>query len=167
MSNIVSIARHNNHPPETKKRSILIQISNFRPFQRQRENSPAFFSNREFPIFDNDLTNDLTIVDDSEDSEDEEDAVDEGIEKDGHGGCTSGGGGWANLPHILLEDILSYVPQKDRYSAALVCRRWAETFSAPRVWNKVEIHADSFMCKKVTSMDVSLYKSFLESFVFW
>ena len=141
MSSIASIV-HNNHPRETKKRSILIQIENFRPFQRQRENSPEIFGrDREFPIF-----NDLTIVDDS-DSEDEEDSVDEGIEKDGKG-CTSGGG-WANLPHILLEDIMSYVPQKDRYSAALVCRRWAETFSAPRVWNNVEIHANSFMCKKV------------------
>lgn len=111
-------------------------------YLRQRENSPEIFGrDREFPIF-----NDLTIVDDS-DSEDEEDSVDEGIEKDGKG-CTSGGG-WANLPHILLEDIMSYVPQKDRYSAALVCRRWAETFSAPRVWNNVEIHANSFMCKKM------------------
>ena len=88
----------------------------------------------------------MTIIDHDTDSEEEEEEADEGIDE-ALGGASSSSG-WSTLPHILLEDILAYVPQKDRHAAALVCRRWAQTFSAPRVWKKVEIHPNSFMCKK-------------------
>jgi len=109
-------------------------------YLQQRLRSPSF-PRREFPEFE-----DLTIVDHDTDSEDE---ADEGIDDSVGGSSSSSSNGWSTLPHILLEDILAYVPQKDRHAAALVCRRWAETFSAPRVWRKIEIHPNSFMCKKM------------------
>jgi len=105
-------------------------------YLHQRHNSPIS-GRREFPNF-----SDLQIIDD----DDSDDEVDEGIDDVAE---SSAPYGWSTLPHILLEDILAYVPQKDRYAAALVCRRWADTFSAPRVWRKIEVHANSFMCKKM------------------
>jgi len=103
-------------------------------YLQQRQNSPASPRKR-FPDFP------LAIADvDDSDSEDE---VDEGIDDD------EAPNGWSTLPHVLLEDILAFVPQKDRHAAALVCRRWAQTFTAPRVWRKIEIRPNSFMCKKM------------------
>ncbi|KAJ6647067.1 F-box/LRR-repeat protein 3 [Pseudolycoriella hygida] len=42
---------------------------------------------------------------------------------------------WCYLPDILLEQIFSYLPVKDRYYASLVCRNWNEAFYMPQVWS--------------------------------
>ncbi|KAJ8305277.1 hypothetical protein KUTeg_015822 [Tegillarca granosa] len=42
--------------------------------------------------------------------------------------------GWMDLPEILLEDIFCLLTPKYRHYASQVCRRWYETFYAPRVW---------------------------------
>lgn len=41
---------------------------------------------------------------------------------------------WEDLPDILLEDIFTLLEPRHRHEASQVCRRWYETFYAPRVW---------------------------------
>ncbi|KAK3102902.1 hypothetical protein FSP39_014811 [Pinctada imbricata] len=42
--------------------------------------------------------------------------------------------GWADLPQILLEDILTMLDPRRRHVASQVCRAWYQAFYAPRVW---------------------------------
>lgn len=41
---------------------------------------------------------------------------------------------WNNLPHHIIVRILSYLDHRDRHAAAVTCKRWAECFANPSLW---------------------------------
>ncbi|XP_062566450.1 uncharacterized protein LOC134228773 [Saccostrea cucullata] len=62
---------------------------------------------------------------------------------------------WEDLPDILLEDIFTLLEPRYRHEASQVCRRWYETFYAPRVW-------EHFMLKGniLTKRRYSIFKGY-------
>ncbi|XP_066981558.1 uncharacterized protein [Macrobrachium rosenbergii] len=56
-------------------------------------------------------------------------------------------GHWHLLPDLLLEKIFQYLSLSHRYIASMVCRRWYEAFSFPRVWYTFVLH-DELLTKR-------------------
>ena len=43
---------------------------------------------------------------------------------------------WTGLPDLIIIQIFSYLDDKDRFRASLVCWRWARLFKSPSLWRK-------------------------------
>ncbi|KAK7069064.1 hypothetical protein SK128_017452 [Halocaridina rubra] len=56
-------------------------------------------------------------------------------------------GYWHLLPDLLLEKVFQYLSLSQRYCASMVCRRWYEAFSYPRVWYTFVLH-DELLTKR-------------------
>ncbi|GAB1607943.1 uncharacterized protein LOC115226514 [Argonauta hians] len=56
--------------------------------------------------------------------------------------------GWAALPDILLEQVLSMLSPKHRHQCSMVCRRWYRYFYTPKVWENFVLNDRSFTRKK-------------------
>ncbi|XP_064081402.1 uncharacterized protein LOC135197996 [Macrobrachium nipponense] len=54
---------------------------------------------------------------------------------------------WNLLPDLLLEKVFQYLSLSQRYIASMVCRRWYEAFSFPRVWYTFVLH-DELLTKR-------------------
>ncbi|XP_074650713.1 uncharacterized protein LOC141905649 [Tubulanus polymorphus] len=57
---------------------------------------------------------------------------------------------WEYLPSLLLEEIFSLLPMKDRYSCSLVCKSWQESVFSRSVWRTMIITDRSFTRRKFT-----------------
>ncbi|XP_023217047.1 F-box only protein 33-like [Centruroides sculpturatus] len=55
--------------------------------------------------------------------------------------CSSGG--WSTLPSIIIIEILSLLPLKDRLNASRVCRSWRDCLFHPSLWRRVVFRVNS------------------------
>ncbi|RUS85133.1 hypothetical protein EGW08_007097 [Elysia chlorotica] len=62
---------------------------------------------------------------------------------------------WANLPMILMEDVLTLLTPKERHLASQVCRQWYDLFYSPRVWETFIL-----LERTLTKKRFNLYKGY-------
>ncbi|XP_005751088.1 F-box only protein 39 isoform X2 [Pundamilia nyererei] len=47
---------------------------------------------------------------------------------------------WLSLPRLCLERVFSFLPDRDRKTAALVCRQWHNVMRSPSLWRHRRFH---------------------------
>ncbi|XP_005945448.1 F-box only protein 39 isoform X2 [Haplochromis burtoni] len=47
---------------------------------------------------------------------------------------------WLSLPRLCLERVFSFLPDRDRKTAALVCRQWHNVMRSPSLWRHHRFH---------------------------
>ncbi|XP_074042458.1 uncharacterized protein [Leptinotarsa decemlineata] len=55
---------------------------------------------------------------------------------------------WAELPHLVLTEIFSYLNRKDGLNASATCRHWRNNYFQPRLWDSLKIY---FLPEKLDS----------------
>ncbi|XP_041373352.1 F-box only protein 33-like [Gigantopelta aegis] len=53
------------------------------------------------------------------------------------------GQNWAEVPSVLIVEILSYLSLKDRIKASSVCKRWRSCLFHPSLWKRIVFKLDS------------------------
>lgn len=47
---------------------------------------------------------------------------------------------WLSLPRLCLERVFSFLPDRDRKTAALVCHQWHNVMRSPSLWRHRRFH---------------------------